>query len=70
MDKKSLKEWAKIRSELKAIRDRNRDSEDVDLKNIATVIDMFLLTTYMPEHLHLLYTIVDEYLNEILGGKN
>ena len=70
MSKESLREWAKIRQDLKAIRDRNRDSKDPDLKNIATVIDMLLLTTYMPEHLHLLYDIVDEYLSEILGGKN
>jgi hypothetical protein len=70
MSKDSLREWAKIRQDLKAIRDRNQDSEDPDLKNIATVIDMLLLTTYMPEHLHLLYDIVDVYLMEILGGKN
>lgn len=70
MSKEELKEWAKIRSELKAIRDRNKDSNSVDLKNIATVIDMFLLSTYMPEHLHILYEIVDVYLNDILGGKN
>jgi hypothetical protein len=66
----SNKEWAKVREELKVIRERYADSKDLDLKNLAVVIDMLLLCTYMPENLHILYDVVDVYLMETLGGKN
>jgi hypothetical protein len=66
----SNKEWAKIRGELKDIRDRNLEAEDLDLKNLAVIIDMLLISSYMPENLHVLYDIVDEYLMDTLGGPN
>ena len=63
-------EWERIREVLKELRDKHKDSEDVALGNLSAVINNLVLCTYMPEHLEPLYEILDEHLDDILGGKN
>ena len=63
-------EWERIRDILKEIRDKHEGSEDVALSNMSTVVNNLLLCTYMPEHLEPLYVILEEHLDDLLGGKN
>lgn len=64
------KEWEHIRKVLNKLKDKHKDSEDVALGNLSTVLHNLILCTYMPEHLEPLYYILEEHLDDILGGKN
>ena len=47
-----------------------KDSNDVDIRNLITTIDLLSLCTYMPDEIEPLYHIIDEHMSNILGGKN
>lgn len=66
----SDKDWAYLRACLNDIKDKYKDTEDPDLINLTVVIDLFLLSTYMPHTLHDLYKILDKHLGDSLGGQN
>lgn len=66
----SLKEWDKIRDKLGEIKVIVKDSNDVDIRNLITTIDLLSLCTYMPDEIEPLYHIIDEHMSNILGGKN
>ena len=66
----SDEKWSKIREDLRVIKETCSESKDVDLNNMSSVIDLLLLSTYMPDHLHNLYDIIDQHLADVLGGKN
>ena len=66
----SIKEWDKIRDKLGEIKEMIKNSEDVDIRNLVIVLDLLSLCTYMPDEIEPLYYIIDEHMDNILGGKN
>jgi len=66
----TMKEWDKVRDKLREIKDMIKDSNDVDMKNLVIVLDLISLSTYMPDEIESLYHIVDEHMDNTLGGKN
>lgn len=68
MDKDKELEYVRIC--LKDIRDKYKDSEDPTFNNLSVVMDLFILSTYMPHRLHDLYAILDKHLGDITGGRN
>jgi hypothetical protein len=66
----SIKEWDKVRDKLGEIKEMIKDSEDVDMRNLVIVLDLISLCTYMPDEIEPLYYIVDEHMDNILGGNN
>ena len=66
----TIQEWDKVRDKIGEIKELIKDSQDVDMRNLVIVLDLISLSTYMPDEIESLYHMVDEHMDNILGGKN